>query len=74
MIFEPAPRPATIRPSGAGDLSRRAVGEDPNGGINPVFASLNRNKRSVALDLKSVEDRAAVPRLVERSDDRRRRR
>ena len=38
---------------GAGDISRWSVGEDPDGGNNPVFASLNRNKRSVALDLKS---------------------
>ena len=45
---------------GSGDLSRWSVGEDPDGGNNPVFASLNRNKRSVALDLKSEEDRAAA--------------
>ena len=53
---------------GAGDLSRWSVGEDPDGGNNPVFASLNRNKRSVALDLKSEEDRAAALRLVETAD------
>ena len=53
---------------GAGDLSRWSVGEDPDGGNNPVFASLNRNKRSVALDLKSVADRAAALRLVESAD------
>ena len=53
---------------GAGDLSRWSVGEDPDGGNNPVFASLNRNKRSVALDLKSDADRAAALRLVESAD------
>ena len=53
---------------GAGDLSRWSVGEDPDGGNNPVFASLNRNKRSVALDLKSEEHRAAALRLVETAD------
>src|ERR1700758_82956 len=37
---------------GAGDLSRSAI-EDPAGPLNPVFCSLNRNKRSIALDLKS---------------------
>ncbi len=57
-----------IERAGSGDLSRWSVGEDPDGGINPVFASLNRNKRSVALNLKREEDRAAVPRLVETSD------
>ena len=53
---------------GAGDLSRWSVGEDPDGGNNPVFASLNRNKRSVAFDLKSEADRQAALRLVESAD------
>ena len=53
---------------GAGDLSRWSVGEDPDGGNNPVFASLNRNKRSVALDLKSDADRQAALSLVETAD------
>ncbi len=53
---------------GIGDISRWSVGEDPDGGNNPVFASLNRNKRSVALDLKSEEDRQAALRLVESAD------
>ena len=53
---------------GAGDLSRWSVGEDPDGGNNPVFASLNRNKRSVALNLKSEADRQAALRLVEGAD------
>ena len=53
---------------GLGDLSRWSVGEDPDGGNNPVFASLNRNKRSVALNLKSEADRQAALRLVESAD------
>ncbi|MDE0200881.1 MAG: CoA transferase [Rhodospirillaceae bacterium] len=53
---------------GIGDISRWSVGEDPDGGNNPVFASLNRNKRSVALDLKSEADRQAALRLVESAD------
>ena len=57
-----------IERAGSGDLSRWSVGEDPDGGNNPVFASLNRNKRSVALDLKSEEHRAAALRLVETAD------
>ena len=57
-----------IERAGWGDLSRWSVGDDPDGGNNPVFASLNRNKRSVALDLKTEEDRAAVLRLVGISD------
>ena len=53
---------------GLGDLSRWSVGEDPDGGNNPVFASLNRNKRSVAIDLKSESGKAAVRRMVETAD------
>ena len=53
---------------GIGDLSRWSVGEDPDGGNNPVFTSLNRNKRSVTLDLKSDEDRAVVLCLAETAD------
>ena len=51
-----------------GDLSRWSVGDDPDGGNNPVFASLNRNKRSVALNLKRAEDREIVLRLAETAD------
>ena len=51
-----------------GDLSRWSVGEDPDGGNNPVFSSLNRNKRSLALDLKSEADRGIVRRLVDTAD------
>lgn len=51
-----------------GDLSRWSVGEDPDGGNNPVFASLNRNKRSVAIDLKTGEGRAAILRLAKTAD------
>ena len=54
--------------AGLGDISRWSVGEDPDGGNNPVFASLNRNKRSVTLNLKSDADKAAVLRLVETAD------
>ena len=57
-----------IERAGMGDLSRWSVGEDPDGGNNPVFASLNRNKRSLALDLKSEADRDVVLRLVETAD------
>ena len=52
---------------GAGDLSRWSI-DDLAGPLNPVFCSLNRNKRSVALDLRADSGRAIVRRLIERAD------
>jgi formyl-CoA transferase len=53
---------------GAGDLSRWSIGDDPAGPQNPVFSSLNRNKRSIALDLKSPSGMAVVHRLLAEAD------
>jgi crotonobetainyl-CoA:carnitine CoA-transferase CaiB-like acyl-CoA transferase len=53
---------------GAGDLSRWSIGDDPAGQQNPVFCSLNRNKRSVALDLKSRPGIEIVHRLLAKAD------
>lgn len=57
-----------IERPGTGDLSRTAFPNDPAGLLGPVFCSLNRNKRSVALDLRQQDSRNVVLRLVERSD------
>ncbi|MCH1435377.1 MAG: CoA transferase [Acidimicrobiales bacterium] len=38
------------------------------GGVSSMFASLNRNKRSVVLDLKDDDERAVFLRLVETAD------
>lgn len=51
-----------------GDLSRWSLGSDPDGLNNPVFCSLNRNKKSVALDLKSDEAREQVLALIDTAD------
>lgn len=51
-----------------GDLSRWSLGNDPDGLNNPVFCSLNRNKRSLALDLKDPEAKEAVLRLIDTAD------
>ncbi|PWV98858.1 formyl-CoA transferase [Hoeflea marina] len=51
-----------------GDLSRWSLGSDPDGLNNPVFCSLNRNKKSLALDLKLPEARDAVLALIADAD------
>jgi crotonobetainyl-CoA:carnitine CoA-transferase CaiB-like acyl-CoA transferase len=57
-----------IERPGAGDLSRTAFPNDPAGLQGPVFCSLNRNKRSIALDLRKPEMRDVVLRLIDRAD------
>ncbi len=52
---------------GAGDLSRSSI-EDPAGPQNPVFCSLNRNKRSIALDLKAPAGMEVVRTLLRSAD------
>lgn len=52
----------------AGDLSRTAFPNDPAGLLGPVFCSLNRNKRSVVLDLRRPEERQVVLDLVRDAD------
>ncbi|MXN17716.1 CoA transferase [Pseudooceanicola sp. GBMRC 2024] len=58
-----------IERPGAGDLSRNFFGEPSEASMNnAVFASLNRNKRSVTLDTKSPEGRQMVLDLVRHCD------
>ena len=57
-----------IERPGAGDLSRSSIPDDPDGPNNPVFRSLNRNKRSIALDLRQDEGKQVVYELVRGAD------
>jgi formyl-CoA transferase len=50
----------------SGDLSRWSVAGE--GADNPVFQSLNRNKRSIALDLRGEKGKAVVLDLVRKAD------
>ncbi len=56
-----------IERKGAGDLSRSTFAP-LNGADNPIFCSLNRNKRSVALDLRDAGHMAAVKALIAEAD------
>jgi crotonobetainyl-CoA:carnitine CoA-transferase CaiB-like acyl-CoA transferase len=57
-----------IERPGAGDLSRSSIPDDPDGLDNPVFRSLNRNKRSIAVDLRKEDGKAIVYDLVRGAD------
>src|SRR3984885_8703115 len=50
-----------------GDITRH-IGPTRHPGMGPVFLNTNRNKRSIALDLKKPAGRDAVLRLIETAD------
>jgi crotonobetainyl-CoA:carnitine CoA-transferase CaiB-like acyl-CoA transferase len=56
-----------IERPGTGDLSRTSL-PDKAGTLGPVFCSLNRNKRSLVLDLRKDDERAVVLELAKQSD------
>jgi crotonobetainyl-CoA:carnitine CoA-transferase CaiB-like acyl-CoA transferase len=57
-----------VEKPGAGDLSRGWGPPFASPGNSAYFLSVNRNKRSIALDLKSAAGKNALRKLVARSD------
>lgn len=55
-----------IEPPG-GDTMRHS-GDCPNPGMGPIYLQMNRNKRSVELDLKTAEGLSAMQTLLEGAD------
>jgi crotonobetainyl-CoA:carnitine CoA-transferase CaiB-like acyl-CoA transferase len=57
-----------IEPPVVGDSTRRAMGLKMKGADSPGFLALNRNKRSVTLDLKQESEREILYALVRSAD------
>jgi formyl-CoA transferase len=57
-----------IERPGGGDLHRHSIKDDADGLDNPVFASLNRNKRSLTIDTRGDAGKAVIYDLVKSAD------
>lgn len=53
--------------NGGGDIMRHA-GPSPAPGMGAIYMNLNRNKRAILLDLKTVDGKEAIRRLAKQSD------
>lgn len=67
MLADQGAEVVKVETPGVGDLTR-AVSPQMLDGANPYFLSINRNKHSVVLDLKSDAGRAVFLRLAEHAD------
>lgn len=60
-----------IEPPGKGEITRKALSENPEysrSGLGPYFLTLNRNKRSICIDLKSPAGLEILYGLVKTGD------
>lgn len=57
-----------VEPVGSGDHTRHSMGQRMPHGESPAFLAVNRNKRSIAVDLKQDAGREVFLRLVRAAD------
>ena len=57
-----------IEPPKIGDRMRWAIPGDPAGEQGPIFCSINRNKRSIVLDMREPHGKAVVRKLLADAD------
>ena len=71
LLADLGARTIKVEPPGKGELTRGLLAKDPNNSLNGMgayFLTLNRNKESVCIDLKSDEGRAVFYELVKKAD------
>ncbi|HSW20904.1 MAG TPA: CoA transferase [Ramlibacter sp.] len=71
LLADLGARTIKVEPPGAGEGTRRLLEHDPDyarGGMGAYFLTLNRNKQSVCVDLKSEAGRAVFLDLVRHAD------
>ena len=71
LLADLGARTIKIEPPGSGEGTRRLLEHDPDysrGGMGAYFLTLNRNKQSVCIDLKSEAGRAVFLDLVRHAD------
>ena len=56
-----------IERPGSGDIFRQAL-DDPDGAEHPAFGAVNRNKRSIVVDVRDPEGRALIDDMVVAAD------
>ena len=57
----------SAQPGKAGDMMRYA-GKSPTGDLGPIYTALNRNKKSVQLDAKTEDGKAALIAMLKEAD------
>ena len=71
LLADLGARTIKVEPPGKGELTRGLLAKDPKNSLNGMgayFLTLNRNKQSVCIDLKSAEGLALFYELVKKAD------
>ena len=71
LLADLGARTIKVEPPGAGEMTRGLLADDPRyayKGMGPYFRTLNRNKKSVCIDLKRAEGRALFHELAAKAD------
>lgn len=71
LLADLGARTIKVEPPGSGEGTRRLLEHDPDyarGGMGAYYLTLNRNKQSVCIDLKSADGKAVFLDLVRQAD------